>query len=455
MNGNSKKTVKGIKIRTMNICMILISFILYIMLILATINASYRYNLMTSAMEDYIACEKNADLVKEGSDYLTEQVRLYTVTMDKKYVEEYFREVYTVKRRDSALEEMKALHLGEKAGEYLQSALDNSNKLMEEEIYAMKLISVAQESDMSLFPDVVKNVEIKEEDKNLSYDEMIEKARNIVFNQEYQNKKSVIMNDISFFLNKNIDDTIEKQEDSVQNLKQTMTRQQVLISILFVENILMFFLIIVLIIKPLKIYIENIEDKERLDISGSYEFKYLALTYNNIYELNAANEAMLNYRAEHDPLTGIINRGAFENLRQLLKLKQIPIALLIVDVDKFKLINDGYGHEAGDLVLKKVAKILEESFRTSDYTARIGGDEFAVILTDILPDMKSVIMKKINDINEELLHPTDGLPEVSLSVGGAFSPSGFRDELCKNADSALYRTKENGRCGCSFYEGED
>ena len=64
-------------------------------------------------------------------------------------------------------------------------------------------------------------------------------------------------------------------------------------------------------------------------------------------------------------------------------------------------------------------------------------------------------MKKINDINEELLHPTDGLPEVSLSVGGAFSPSGFRDELYKNADSALYRTKENGRCGCSFYEGED
>ena len=216
MNGNSKKTVKGIKIRTMNICMILISFILYIMLILATINASYRYNLMTSAMEDYIACEKNADLVKEGSDYLTEQVRLYTVTMDKKYVEEYFREVYTVKRRDSALEEMKALHLGEKAGEYLQSALDNSNKLMEEEIYAMKLISVAQESDMSLFPDVVKNVEIKEEDKNLSYDEMIESKKyskeeldRALFEHTKQSNlceygKDIIRNTERMSLNKNI-----------------------------------------------------------------------------------------------------------------------------------------------------------------------------------------------------------------------------------------------------------
>lgn len=450
----SKNNVRGIKIRTINLCMILISFILYILLILATVSASYRYKQMTSAMEDYIACEKNADMIEEGSDYLTEQVRLYTVTMDKKYVDEYFKEVYTVKRRDSALEEMKALHLGEKGTEYLQSALDNSNELMEEEIYAMKLISLAQESDMSLFPDVVRNMEIKEEDRKLSYDEMIKKARDIVFNQDYQNKKSMIMDDIMVFLNKNIDDTIEKQEDSVQNLKQTMIRQQILISILFVENILMFFLITILIIKPLKIYIENIEDKERLDISGSYEFKYLALTYNNIYELNAANEAMLNYRAEHDPLTGIINRGGFENLRQRLNLKKIPIAFLIIDVDKFKLINDGYGHEVGDLVLKKVAKILENSFRTSDYTARIGGDEFAVILTEVFSNMERVIMKKISDINEELLHPADGLPKVSLSVGGAFSPSGFSDDLYKNADSALYRTKENGRCGCSFYKGD-
>ena len=157
----SKNNVRGIKIRTINLCMILISFILYILLILATVSASYRYKQMTSAMEDYIACEKNADMIEEGSDYLTEQVRLYTVTMDKKYVDEYFKEVYTVKRRDSALEEMKALHLGEKGTEYLQSALDNSNELMEEEIYAMKLISLAQESDMSLFPDLVRNMKIK------------------------------------------------------------------------------------------------------------------------------------------------------------------------------------------------------------------------------------------------------------------------------------------------------
>lgn len=451
MEENNRKPIKGIKIRTMNICMILISFVLYILLIVATVDASHRYRLMISAMEDYMSCEKDASLVKEGSDYLTDQVRLYTVTMDVKYVEQYFEEVYTVRRRDNAVEELQSFYVGDKAITYLQSALDNSNKLMEREIYAMKLISTAQGLDMSSYPDV-ESAELTEEDRNLSQGEMIDKARNLVFGDAYREEKELITSNISYSLDNIIGSTMENQRNSVQNLKHTMTRQQILISILFVENILMFFLIIILIIKPLKIYIENIEDKERLDISGSYEFKYLALTYNNIYELNEANEAILNYRAEHDPLTGIINRGAFDNLKQLLKVKQIPIALLIVDVDKFKLINDGYGHETGDRVLKKVAKLLEESFRASDYAARIGGDEFAVILTDAAPEMKSVIYDKIKTINEELLNPKDDLPKVSLSVGVAFSPNGFGDDLYKKADSALYTTKENGRCGCSFYE---
>lgn len=451
MEENSRKPIRGIKIRTMNICMILVSFLLYILLIMATVDASRRYRLMISAMEDYMSCEKDASLVKEGSDYLTDQVRLYTVTMDVKYVEQYFEEVYTVRRRDTAVEELQSFYVGDQAITYLQSALDNSNKLMKREIYAMKLISVAQKLDMSSYPDV-ENTELTEEDRNLSQSEMIDKARDLVFGDAYREEKELITSNISYSLDSIIGNTMKNQQDSVLNLRHTMTQQQILISILFIENILTFFLIIILIIKPLKIYIENIEDKERLDISGSYEFKYLALTYNNIYELNEANEAILNYRAEHDPLTGIINRGAFDNLKQLLKVRQIPIALLIVDVDKFKLINDGYGHEMGDRILKKVAKILEESFRASDYAARIGGDEFAVILTDAASEMKSVIYDKIKIINEELLNPKDDLPKVSLSVGVAFSSNGFGDDLYKKADSALYTTKENGRCGCSFYE---
>lgn len=102
-----------------------------------------------------------------------------------------------------------------------------------------------------------------------------------------------------------------------------------------------------------------------------------------------------------------------------------------------------------------MAKILKESFRTTDYPARIGGDEFAAILTNITEDMQSVIKRKITEMNEALLHPEDGLPPVSLSIGVAFSESGYAEELYKKADLALYQVKENGRCGCAFYQEEN
>ena len=224
---------------------------------------------------------------------------------------------------------------------------------------------------------------------------------------------------------------------------------------LFVENIIIFILILLLIIRPLQIYIRCIREDRMMEITGSYEFKYLALTYNDIYEVNTANEAMLRYQAEHDPLTGIINRGAFEQLKELLRIRPIPLALLIVDVDKFKQVNDGYGHETGDKVLKKVAELLQEGFRATDYPARIGGDEFAVILTNMTEKQSQVIERKIGEMNDALTHPQDGLPVVSLSVGAAFSEQGFTDDLYRRADLALYEVKEHGRCGCRFYREKE
>lgn len=452
MEQKRKKRIKGIKIKNINIDMMIISCILYIFLIGATIYASHTYNAMISATEDYISCERNASLITEGSDYLTEQVRLYTVTMDDQYMEDYFTEAHIIRRRDQALEQMKSFDVDEEIERYLKTALDYSNRLMTDEIYAMKLAAAAQGIDEKLLPEEVRNMVLTEEDRMLEREELIARAQETVFGSAYQETKELITNNISLFIDSIVDDTMKKQQGSALDLKKTMTKQQILISILFIENIFMFLLIIILVIKPLKIYIENIEDKEKLTVAGSYEFKYLALTYNNIYELNTANEAKLSYRAEHDALTGIINRGAFDRLRQLLKDKQISLALMIIDVDKFKTVNDQYGHEMGDKVLRKVAKLLEESFRSTDYTARIGGDEFAVILTEVQEDIRNSVQDKVERINEILENPEDDLPKTSISVGVAFSTCGFDDNLYKKADAALYVTKEKGRRGCSFYE---
>lgn len=452
-----KRPVRGIKIRNMNYVMIFVSFVLYIVLIWVTAYASRKYDDMISATDAYVRYQEQASLVGEGSDYLTEQVRLYTVEMNVDYVENYFREVYVTRSRDAALEELRRNEVNGSALDFLQSALDSSNKLMEREIYAMKLVSTARGQDMSGFSDV-EGVDLKQEDEALSPEEMVEKAKELVFGTSYQETKGMIENNISYFLSSMKEDMRRDQQESAAGLKQVMARQNALISILFVETILTFVLILCLIVKPLHIYVNNIKEEKRLDIVGAYEFKYLALTYNNIYELNAANEVMLRNQAENlrreaecDHLTGIGNRRAFDDWRTLLKAKGSPMALLIVDVDRFKQVNDGYGHEMGDRILKKVASLLVEAFRETDVTARIGGDEFAVIVVDITEEMKEVIREKIGNINNVLRNPAGELPQVSLSVGGAFSESGFEDTLYKRADEALYAVKENGRCGCRFY----
>lgn len=452
MEENQKKPIRGIRIRTLNIVLILISCVLYIVLIYASVHVTMKYRTMVSDTENYIQCEMDAAMVSDGSDYLTEQVRLYAVTMEPRYASAYFEEANVTQRREKALQELKHFSTSEKAMEYFEHALANSNELMEREIYAMKLIAAAQNADGETIPPEVNETKLSKADAALTKNKKIDKARELVFGDQYQESKGSIVKNLNYFLDHIVSETKEAQKNSSAALKKILTQQRILISVLFLQTILTFIMILVLIIKPLQIYIDCIKEDKTMEVTGSYEFKYLALTYNDIYEVNAANQAMLRHKAEHDPLTGIMNRGAFDQLKQHMKHSSTPTALLLVDVDKFKEVNDQYGHGTGDEILKKVARLLEKSFRTTDFPARIGGDEFAVILPDMTPSLKSVIRSKVNAINKMLQNPNDGLPKTSLSIGGAFSEQGFSEELYNNADMALYHVKEHGRCGCSFYE---
>ena len=455
MEKEGTRNIKGIKIRTMNYAMIVAAAVLYIILLYATIQVSVRYRKLINATEDYILCEKDAALVREGSDYLTEQVRMYIITMEPEYMEAYFEEKNVTRRREQALEELGGYKTTQEAYDYLKEALNNSNRLMEREIYAMRLIAEAQNADLASFPEEIQSVQVLDRHRGLNQDELEEAAKDMVFDYGYENAKELIMANTEYFLTAIMKWTRDKQMESAADLEMIMGRQRICITILFILNTITFVLVIVLIVKPLQIYINCIKEEKRLEIAGSYEFKYLALTYNDIYEVNAANEILLRHKAEHDPLTGVINRGAFEQMRQLLKTKTDPIALLIIDVDKFKLVNDGYGHEVGDKILKKAAKLIQDGFRARDHVARIGGDEFAVIMTSCTEELRPVIQGKIDAMNQALINPTDGLPKVSLSVGVAFSESGFPDDLYRKADKALYIVKENGRCGCHFYDEND
>lgn len=428
----TKSPVKGIKVRSLNAAMIIFSCLLYGALLLITRQASADYDHMVQSTSQYIACHEDAAQVSAGSDYLTEQVRLFAVTLDSGYVENYFHETNVARRRETAL--------------------DYSNQLMEREVYAIRLAAEALSLDPAALDPKVAQVKLSKKDAALSAQAKLDEVRDLVFGTEYQAKKQLITSNIDYFLTDVMSSTQNAQQLSLKDLDNTLLMERALFSALFVQNVLVFIMITFLIVKPLQVYVSCIKEEKLMEITGAYEFKYLALTYNDIYEVNAANEVLLRHQAEHDPLTGLINRGAFQEIQEVLRVKVQPLALLIVDVDHFKGINDRFGHEAGDAVLKKVARLLEKSFRATDFPARIGGDEFAVILTEIEPQQQERIEEKVRSINHKLRHPDDGLPSVSLSVGGAFSAMGYTDELYGMADRALYEVKKNGRCGCRFHQ---
>ena len=197
------------------------------------------------------------------------------------------------------------------------------------------------------------------------------------------------------------------------------------------------------------------EVDEKLPYSFSKELNLLSLTYNEMYDKIRSSELNLRKKAEHDGLTGLINRSAIKDIISNLSNSDEIISFVLIDVDYFKEINDTYGHLIGDKVLSNVASTLSSTFRNSDYIARIGGDEFCVIMTKCDPDdskKAELITQKMNLIREKLASEKE-LPKVTLSIGIAFSNSGYSQSLYENADVALYEVKRNGKDGYKIFEG--
>ncbi|MFQ3574284.1 MAG: diguanylate cyclase [Thermodesulfovibrionales bacterium] len=169
-------------------------------------------------------------------------------------------------------------------------------------------------------------------------------------------------------------------------------------------------------------------------------------------------EYRLQYLAHFDPLTGLANRTLFfdrlEHAMKLAKRGSYMMALEYVDLDGFKFINDTYGHDIGDEVLKETAKRLSMCVRESDTIARIGGDEFTIILSRIKSQKNALVVaqKVINKISEPFVFK-DLTLSISASVGISiyFASDENPDSLIKKADIAMYRAKQLGKNCYEFY----
>jgi diguanylate cyclase (GGDEF)-like protein len=184
-----------------------------------------------------------------------------------------------------------------------------------------------------------------------------------------------------------------------------------------------------------------------------------------LQDITAAHELArtLAHRAHHDPLTGLPNRLLWqERLQQALhhaRRRQHPLAVMLLDLDRFKDINDRLGHDVGDELLRCVASRVRSAVRGSDTVSRLGGDEFVVLLSQIeaAPDAERVARHILAEVS--LPYALELAPDlfVSFSIGIAVYPQDGEDEvtLMRRADAAMYRAKREGRNEVRFHQSGD
>lgn len=452
MRANEKLSIKNV-----NIVFFSAIAILCLMLIVCTTAVVIKFNKYASNSDKCYEVSKATIKIQEGSDYLTDESRFFILSGELNHLNNYFYERNIAKRRENAIQELSILYPDQETLNILKTVLWESKELENLEIYAMRLVADGHHYDRNpgiTLPSEITEVIIKPEDLILSDEYKIAKAWLLLFSEEYMTKKHSISELNGNAISAIIGTTEKSHFVSYEELKDIFFRMIVIIALIFAITFFLFIIIRIFVLKPLYKNIDNISKGKQLTIANTKEFDILTSTFNKMYEKNEAKEILLKHKAEHDELTGILNRAAFNQIKSAYMNSSEKLALIIIDIDFFKNVNDNHGHSTGDLVLQKVARVLKDSFRNSDFVARIGGDEFAIILTKCDSNIevtKNLISSKMEQIKEMLLNTDDGLPLITLSCGIGFSSQGYTNELYEHADAALYEVKESGRNNFKFY----
>lgn len=182
---------------------------------------------------------------------------------------------------------------------------------------------------------------------------------------------------------------------------------------------------------------------------NDFEVEFFTVVMKNIGIIlqNCIYQDKISKLAMKDNLTSLYNRNYMIKHIEILQKKEVPIILAIMDIDKFKNVNDTYGHDFGDVILKEASNFIKNRLEDDDEIYRWGGEEFVISFTN--QDM-NMVFEKLNNIREELsnYNITDGVNNLKITASfglAEFSEGLTLDNCLKRADDGLYKSKENGR----------
>lgn len=182
--------------------------------------------------------------------------------------------------------------------------------------------------------------------------------------------------------------------------------------------------------------------------------KEVTLEFQSVQETQSQEPSDVEGLDRDVPVSPLDQKVFTKNIDRILAGDGAQGCLLIADVDRFREVNDLYGHDIGDVVLQSVAGTLRDVFGGNTCLGKMGGDIFALWVPDLHPDDAEYVRRQVGVVNDRLLHAKGNLPPVSLSAGAAFSETGDDcRSLGKKANKTLYRVKASGRCGCEIFVG--
>ena len=444
-----QKSKKGFRLELFTFFIILFTVILTFSLILVVTNARATYDRYYKATETYFICQTSADSARRASEYVTAKAREFVTSGDMVTLEKYFTECNDTKTREKAIETLKAQVHDPSKDVYLDRAVDLSLSATETELTAIRLVMEAY--DIPVPEAIQQRTQLTATEESYSSAEKIKLANDLLQDPNYTALKTEINRNVEEYLK----DLLQETRDTEQESSKLFNTYQMIQLVVTIFIVLMLITTVALtsafFIRPLRKSTKQILLHRALPVKGPMEMRTFAALYNKALESTLTKRDKLSHDASHDSLTGIQNRIIFDSMCHPVSTTA-DTAVILLDVDNFKTVNDTYGHDVGDGLLKKVAKLLKASFRSNDIICRIGGDEFTVIMQDVSFYQKEQVAKKMSFLTENLAVATDNLPAATVSVGIAFGDQNCSfNELYKRADDALYGVKTTTKNAFKVY----
>ena len=290
------ETPRGPQIRIINIVSVVLTLLLMLLFLFGVLRAHQANRDLNEATEKYVVCEMAATTLKQGSDNLTNQVRLYTVTGDPVYLRAYFEEVAT-QHREQAVETLERYLSDTDAYRFLEDALECSVELMDLEYYAMVLVLNAADGQIEPGMEALRDVRLRPEDEALDAPGKMALAVSLVRGEGYLRYDAAIDDNVA----QCIKDLSAERETIHSEIQATLTRMQtwqnlsagMLVVVIFAYVVLT----MVYLVRPMVADVQLIAGDKPLPLKGAYELQYLANAYNVMYEQRHERETLAAERA--------------------------------------------------------------------------------------------------------------------------------------------------------------